>query len=102
MSVFNGGVRRRPRVGVLAIGMAFDYCVETEKGHYITYDECYRYPYKGREKNGLFIRYNIDGEDKIFAEIRNCNVNKLLLCTLRTSQLLNKFQLISLCFCGSR
>ena len=75
-----------PEDWCIAIGDMADYCVETGKGHYITYDEvidiCQR-----AEKNGFVHQItNIDGEDKVFA-ICNCNVN--VCYALRTSQLFN-------------
>ena len=75
-----------PEDWCLAIGDMADYCVETGKGHYITYDEVIDICTKA-EKNGFVHQItNIDGEDKIFA-ICNCNVN--VCYALRTSQLFN-------------
>ena len=63
-----------PEDWCLAVGDMADYCVETGKGHYITYDEVIDICTKA-EKNGFVHQItNIDGEDKIFA-ICNCNVN---------------------------
>lgn len=63
-----------------------DYCVETNKGRKITYEEAIQI-LKNAEANGYVHQItNIDGENKIFA-ICNCNVN---ICNaLRTSQLFN-------------
>ena len=63
-----------------------DYCVETKKGHYVTYDEAMAI-LKRAEDNGFVHQItNIDGKNKIFA-ICNCDIN---ICNaLRTSQLFN-------------
>lgn len=70
----------------IAVGDMADYCVETDKGRYITKEEALDI-FKRAEDNGFVHQItNIDGEDKIFA-ICNCNVN---VCNaLRTSQLFN-------------
>lgn len=70
----------------IAVGDMADYCVETGRGHAITYDEAMEILYRA-EANGFVHQVtNIDGEDKIFA-ICNCNVK---VCNaLRTSQLFN-------------
>ncbi len=70
----------------LGLGDMADYCVETKKGHYVTYDEAMAI-LKRAEDNGFVHQItNIDGKNKIFA-ICNCNVN---ICNaLRTSQLFN-------------
>lgn len=63
-----------------------DYLVETNKGHYVTYDEVMRILQKAEDNGFVHQITNIDGENKIFA-ICNCNVN---VCNaLRTSQLFN-------------
>ena len=60
--------------------------METNKGHYVTYDEGDADFAKGRGQRLCTQITNIDGENKIFA-ICNCNVN---VCNaLRTSQLFN-------------
>ncbi|MDO4400863.1 MAG: FAD-dependent oxidoreductase, partial [Coriobacteriia bacterium] len=70
----------------LGVGDMADYCVETGKGHYVTYDEMIDILLLA-EKNGYVHQItNIDGEDKIFA-ICNCNVD--VCYALRTSQLFN-------------
>lgn len=70
----------------IGVGDMADYLVETERGHYVTYDEVMAI-LKRAEDNGFVHQItNIDGENKIFA-ICNCNVN---ICNaLRTSQLFN-------------
>lgn len=70
----------------IGVGDMADYLVETNKGHYVTYDEVMAI-LKRAEDNGFVHQItNIDGENKIFA-ICNCNVN---ICNaLRTSQLFN-------------
>lgn len=70
----------------IGVGDMADYLVETNKGHYVTYDEVLAI-LKRAEDNGFVHQItNIDGEDKIFA-ICNCNVN--VCYALRTSQLFN-------------
>lgn len=70
----------------IGVGDIADYCVETNKGRKITYEEAIQI-LKNAEANGYVHQItNIDGENKIFA-ICNCNVN---ICNaLRTSQLFN-------------
>ena len=70
----------------IGVGDFADYCVETGKGHNITYDEAMQI-LKNAEDNGFVHQItNIDGDNKIFG-ICNCNVN---ICNaLRTSQLFN-------------
>lgn len=70
----------------IGVGDMADYCVETNKGRKITYEEAIQI-LKNAETNGYVHQItNIDGENKIFA-ICNCNVN---ICNaLRTSQLFN-------------
>lgn len=70
----------------IGVGDMADYCVETNKGRKITYEEAIQI-LKNAEDNGYVHQItNIDGENKIFA-ICNCNVN---ICNaLRTSQLFN-------------
>ncbi|MFA6860845.1 MAG: FAD-dependent oxidoreductase [Bacilli bacterium] len=70
----------------IGLGDMADYCVETKKGHYVTYDEAMAIM-KRAEDNGFVHQItNIDGKNKIFA-ICNCNIN---ICNaLRTSQLFN-------------
>lgn len=70
----------------IAVGDMADYVAETNRGHYITYDEAIAI-LKRAEDNGYVHQItNIDGDEKIFA-ICNCNVK---ICNaLRTSQLFN-------------
>lgn len=70
----------------IGVGDMADYCVETNKGRKITYEEAIQI-LKNAEANGYVHQItNIDGKNKIFA-ICNCNVN---ICNaLRTSQLFN-------------
>lgn len=70
----------------IAVGDMADYVAETNRGHYITYDEAIDI-LKRAEANGFVHQVtNIDGDGKIFA-ICNCNVK---ICNaLRTSQLFN-------------
>jgi NADPH-dependent glutamate synthase beta subunit-like oxidoreductase len=70
----------------IGVGDMADYCVETGKGRYVTYDEVMDILRRAEENGFVHQITNIDGEDKIFA-ICNCNVN---ICNaLRTSQLFN-------------
>ncbi len=80
----NGG--RDVQNWCLGVGDMADYCVETGKGHYVTYDEVIDILLQA-EKNGYVHQItNIDGEEKIFA-ICNCDVS--VCYALRTSQLFN-------------
>lgn len=85
-SVLKEGCGDNPEEWCIGVGDMADYCVETQKGRYATYDEVMEV-LKRAEDNGFVHQItNIDGEDKIFA-ICNCNVN---ICNaLRTSQLFN-------------
>ncbi len=75
-----------PQNWCVGIGDMADYCVETGKGHFATYDEVIDLLILA-EKNGYVHQVtNIDGTDKIFA-ICNCDVN--VCYALRTSQLFN-------------
>jgi NADPH-dependent glutamate synthase beta subunit-like oxidoreductase len=70
----------------IGVGDMADYCVETGKGRYVTYDEVMEI-LKRAEDNGLVHQItNIDGEDKIFAVCNCCNCSCF---ALRTSQLFN-------------
>ena len=80
----NGG--DDPQNWCIGVGDMADYCVETGKGHFVTYDEVIDILILA-EKNGFVHQItNIDGSDKIFA-ICNCNVD--ICYALRTSQLFN-------------
>ncbi|MBO4570658.1 MAG: hypothetical protein J5699_01870, partial [Bacteroidales bacterium] len=70
----------------IGVGDMADYCAETGRGHYITYDEAMAILKKAEDHGFVHQITNIDGEGKIFA-ICNCNVK---ICNaLRTSQLFN-------------
>lgn len=70
----------------IGVGDMADYLVETNKGHYITYDAVMEILERS-EKNGYVHQItNIDGEDKIFAI---CNCAAGVCNALRTSQLFN-------------
>ena len=70
----------------IGVGDMADYLVETNKGHYVTYDDVMQILQKAEDNGFVHQITNIDGENKIFA-ICNCNVN---VCNaLRTSQLFN-------------
>ncbi len=80
----NGG--RDPQNWCIGVGDMADYCTETGKGHYVTYDEVIDILLQA-ERNGYVHQItNIDGEEKIFA-ICNCDVS--VCYALRTSQLFN-------------
>ena len=80
----NGG--RDPQNWCIGVGDMADYCVETGKGHFVTYDEVIDILLQA-ERNGYVHQItNIDGEEKIFA-ICNCDVS--VCYALRTSQLFN-------------
>lgn len=85
-AVLGEGCGDDPEDWCIGVGDMADYLVETNKGHYVDYDEVLRI-LKRAEDNGFVHQItNIDGENKIFA-ICNCNVN---ICNaLRTSQLFN-------------
>jgi len=70
----------------IGVGDMADYCAETGRGHYITYEEAMAILKKAEDHGFVHQVTNIDGEGKIFA-ICNCNVK---ICNaLRTSQLFN-------------
>ena len=70
----------------IGVGDMADYCAETGRGHYITYEEAMAILRKAEDHGFVHQVTNIDGEGKIFA-ICNCNVK---ICNaLRTSQLFN-------------
>ncbi len=75
-----------PQNWCIGVGDMADYCVETGKGHYVTYDEVIEI-LLAAEKNGFVHQItNIDGEEKIFAI---CNCQASVCHALRTSQLFN-------------
>ncbi|MDD3429769.1 MAG: FAD-dependent oxidoreductase [Oscillospiraceae bacterium] len=85
-NVLGEGCADDPEDWCIGVGDMADYLVETNKGHYVTYDEVLEI-LKRAEDNGFVHQItNIDGENKIFA-ICNCNVN--VCYALRTSQLFN-------------
>ena len=70
----------------IGVGDMAEYLAETNRGHYITYDECMAILKKAEDHGFVHQITNIDGDGKIFA-ICNCNVK---ICNaLRTSQLFN-------------
>ena len=82
----NEGVADDAQAWCVACGDFADYCVETNKGHYITKEEAYSIFQKAEDLGYVHQITNIDGENKIFG-ICNCNIN---ICNaLRTSQLFN-------------
>lgn len=84
--VRGGNAGSDPQNWCIAVGDMADYCVETGKGHFITYDEMLDILLLA-EKNGYVHQItNIDGSDKIFA-VCNCDVD--VCYALRTSQLFN-------------
>lgn len=84
--ILGEGCADDPEDWCIGVGDMADYLVETNKGHYVTYDEVMQI-LKRAEDNGFVHQItNIDGKNKIFA-ICNCNVN--VCYALRTSQLFN-------------
>ena len=82
----NEGVADDAQAWCVACGDFADYCVETNKGHYISKAEALEIFQKAEDLGYVHQITNIDGENKIFG-ICNCNVN---ICNaLRTSQLFN-------------
>ena len=70
----------------IAVGDMADYCVETQKAHYISKEEALRI-FKKAEDNGYVHQItNNDGKDKIIAI---CNCDPKVCHALRTSQLFN-------------
>ena len=70
----------------IGVGDMANYLVETNKGHYVTYDQVLEILQRAEDNGFVHQITNIDGENKIFA-ICNCNVN--VCYALRTSQLFN-------------
>lgn len=84
--VRGGNAGSDPQNWCIGVGDMADFCVETGKGHFVTYDEVMDILLLA-EKNGYVHQItNIDGSDKIFA-ICNCDVD--VCYALRTSQLFN-------------
>ena len=84
--IFDEGCADDPEDWCIGVGDMADYLVETNRGHYITYDEALAILQKAEDNGFVHQITNIDGENKIFA-ICNCNVN--VCYALRTSQLFN-------------
>ena len=75
-----------PENWCIGVGDMATYLVETDRGHYISYDEALEILRKAEDNGFVHQISNIDGEEKIIG-ICNCNVN---ICNaLRTSQLFN-------------
>ncbi|MBQ9456940.1 MAG: FAD-dependent oxidoreductase [Bacilli bacterium] len=70
----------------LAVGDMADYCVETQKAHYINKDEALRILKKAEENGYVHQITNNDGAEKIIAI---CNCDPKVCHALRTSQLFN-------------
>lgn len=84
--IMDEGCADDPEDWCIGVGDMADYLVETQRGHYVTYDEVLEI-LKRAEDNGFVHQItNIDGKNKIFG-ICNCNVN--VCYALRTSQLFN-------------
>ena len=75
-----------PENWCIGVGDMATYLVETDRGHYISYDEALEILRKAEDNGFVHQISNIDGEEKIIG-ICNCNVN---ICNaLSTSQLFN-------------
>lgn len=83
---FDEGCADDPQDWCIGVGDMADFLVETNRGHYVTYDEVLEILKKAEDNGFVHQITNIDGENKIFA-ICNCNVN--VCYALRTSQLFN-------------
>lgn len=85
-TVIGDGCADDPEDWCIGVGDMADYCVETNKGHYITKEEALSI-FEKAEKNGFVHQIsNIDGKEKIIG-ICNCDVK---ICNaLRTSLLFN-------------
>lgn len=70
----------------IGVGDMATYCVETDKGHYATYEEVMETLERAERHGYVHQITNIDGEDKIFAI---CNCAAGVCNALRTSQLFN-------------
>ena len=75
-----------PQNWCIGVGDMADYCVETGKGHFATYDEVVNLLLLSEKCGYVHQITNIDGSEKIFG-ICNCDVN--ICYALRTSQLFN-------------
>lgn len=85
-TTFEEGCADDPEDWCIGVGDMADYLVETNRGHYVTYDEVMEILQRAEDNGFVHQITNIDGENKIFA-ICNCNVN--VCYALRTSQLFN-------------
>lgn len=83
---FDEGCADDPQDWCIGVGDMADFLVETNRGHYVTYEEVLEILKKAEDNGFVHQITNIDGENKIFA-ICNCNVN--VCYALRTSQLFN-------------
>lgn len=83
---FDEGCADDPEDWCIGVGDMADYLVETNRGHYVTYEEVMEILQRAEDNGFVHQITNIDGENKIFA-ICNCNVN--VCYALRTSQLFN-------------
>ena len=84
--VLGQGGARNAEDWCIALGDMADYCVETEKGHYITIERALEICMEA-EKNGYVHQIsNNDGPEKIIAI---CNCDPQVCHALRTSQLFN-------------
>lgn len=83
---FDEGCADDPEDWCIGVGDMADYLVETNRGHYVTYEEVMEILQRAEDNGFVHQITNIDGENKIFA-ICNCNVN--ICYALRTSQLFN-------------
>ena len=83
---FDEGCADDPEDWCIGVGDMANYLVETNRGHYVTYEEVMEILQRAEDNGFVHQITNIDGENKIFA-ICNCNVN--VCYALRTSQLFN-------------
>ena len=75
-----------PENWCIGVGDMATYLVETDRGHYISYDEALEILRKAEDNGFVHQISNIDGEEKI---IGICNSNVNISNALRTSQLFN-------------
>ena len=71
---FDEGCADDPEDWCIGVGDMADYLVETNRGHYVTYEEVMEILQRAEDNGFVHQITNIDGENKIFA-ICNCNVN---------------------------
>ena len=84
--VLDVGAGEDPEDMCLAVGDMARYCVETGRGHYITYDEAMEIIYKAEELGCVHQITNLDGPEHILG-ICNCSVASCE--ALRASQFFN-------------